>query len=377
MKTLKNPFPVSGYYGHAYFCDREDEAFALIRNVENGLNTTLVSIRRMGKTGLIYHVFHELLKKKEIKSLYVDLYATQSLKDMCGQLAAAMFMVFPEKQSAGKKFLKLLKGLSPVITYDPLTGLPEVHFEYARYRQYEHSLASLFAFLEEQDSHILVVMDEFQQIVQYPEKNTEALLRTLIQKMKNCSFIFSGSNRHLMSQIFSNQKRPFFASTQLLFLNAIPSEKYLPFIRTKFEEHKRTISDPALAFIGEWTRLHTWYTQVVSSRLFAANIRSIDTEDVKSVCSNILKESEGVFYQYRNLLTPAQWQFVTAIAKEEKLYQPMSKDFLQKYGIPTAGNIPRLLQSLMAKEMIYRAEDNGQSCYVVYDCFLSRWLEKC
>lgn len=376
MALIKNIFPVSNYQGSELFCDREDETNALIRNAENGLNTTLVSIRRMGKTGVIYNVFYELLKKNEIKCLYTDLYATQSLKDLTEQTALAIYNAFPEKQSPGKKFMKLLKSLSPVLSYDQLSGQPEIHFEYMHIKQYEHSLSALFSFLEEQQKPVLFAMDEFQQVATYPEKNTEALLRSIIQKLKNIHFIFSGSNKHLMHEVFNNQKRPFFASTQMLYLQPIPADKYLPFIRLKFEENKRTISDEALQFIGEWTRLHTWYTQVLCNRLYASKIKQIELHHVKSTCDVLLKESEGTFFQYRNLLTAGQWQFLKAIASEDTLYQPSSKEFLLKHKITTAGNVPRFINALLNKEMIYQAEENGKSYYRVYDCFLSRWLER-
>ena len=210
MTIIKNPFPAGGYRGPDYFCDREKETLALRRNMENGLNTTFISHRRMGKTAVIHHLFYQFSNKKDVKCIYTDLYATQNLKDFTGQMAEAIYKAFPEKQSAGKKFIKLLKSLSPVLSFDSLSGQPEIHFEYSRASQYEHSITSLFEFLEGQKAHILFAFDEFQQVAKYPEKNTEALLRTNIQNLNKCSFIFSGSNRHLMNQVFNNQKRPFF-----------------------------------------------------------------------------------------------------------------------------------------------------------------------
>ena len=58
MKTLKNPFTTSGYVSSRYFCDRERESSELIREITNGNNVALISTRRMGKTGLILHCFH-------------------------------------------------------------------------------------------------------------------------------------------------------------------------------------------------------------------------------------------------------------------------------------------------------------------------------
>ncbi len=376
MDENTNPFPVVAYYESSLFCDREDETNALIRNINNGINTTLISIRRMGKTGIIYHLFDQLNEKKNTKCLYVDLYASQNLKDFTEQIAQTILKTFPEKINAGKRFLKLLKSFSPVISFDPLNGQPEIHFEYSQPKQYEHSLAGLFDFLENQEQNIVFAMDEFQQISNYPESNTEALLRSMFQPLKNIHFIFSGSSKHIMNELFNNSKRPFFASTQMLGLSNIPKEKYLPFIQQKMEEKKRFINAEALEFIAEWSRLHTYYTQALCNRIYAEKAKNIDVNAVKQACNNILKDQEAAFFQYRNLLTSIQWQFLKAIAKEEKVFQPNSANFIQKHKLGSQANAQRAIKSLTDKEMIYQMQNDDKSYYSVYDCFFSRWLER-
>ena len=219
MKSKGNPFHLKGYHGATLFCNREKETLALIENLSNGINTTLFSIRRMGKTGLIYHVFNKLKRDKAVECIYLDIYATQSLSEFTNQIASAILQAFPKNNSIGKKFINLIKGLSPIISYDALTGAPEISFSYSQPKQYEYSLKELFTFLDNQNKEIVIAIDEFQQITQYPETNTEALLRTIIQQLKNVAFIFSGSQKHLMLEMFSSSKRPFFSSTSPLHLN--------------------------------------------------------------------------------------------------------------------------------------------------------------
>ncbi|MDQ3047973.1 MAG: ATP-binding protein, partial [Bacteroidota bacterium] len=207
MNDIRNPFPVSGYYGKELFCDREDETFRLTSNAKNGINTTLLSIRRMGKTGLLFHTFEQLKKNKRTECIYIDIYATQTLNDFTNHLAAGILKAFPEKNTLGKKFLLLLKSLRPVISFDSLSGEPEVSFDFSTAKQNEQSLSGLIQFLESQSMNIIIAIDEFQQISTYPEKNTEALLRSIIQPLKNVRFIFSGSSKHMLTEIFSNSKR--------------------------------------------------------------------------------------------------------------------------------------------------------------------------
>jgi hypothetical protein len=375
MKERSNPFPVNGYYGIKLFCDREEETKRLVSNIKNGINTTLLSIRRMGKTGLIFHVFETLKKDRKVECIYIDIYATQSLRDFTNHLAAGILKAFPETNSLGKKFMILLKSLRPVISFDSLNGEPEVSFDFSNPKQNEQSLAGLFLFLERQEIRIVIAIDEFQQIATYPEKNTEALLRTLIQPLKNVQFIFSGSNKHMLSDIFNSTKRPFFSSTQAMSLSPIPQDKYLSFIKNLLKTNKRQITKDALLFIADWTRLHTYYTQVVCNRIYATGVTSITIETVQQECSNLLNEQAAIFLQYRNLLTPVQWNLMKAIAKEDKVYRPTGKSFVTKHQVGTTANVQRALEALTTKEMVYRDHDKNGNYFRVYDCFLSRWLE--
>lgn len=371
-----NPFSLTAYLGPEYFCDREQETQKLVSNALNGVHTTLLSIRRMGKTLLIRHSFEEMSRKKNVNGLYVDIYATQSQKDLINQICTAIIQTFPARKSLGRKMSDFITGLRPVISYDNLTGQPEVSFDWQTPRQQEQSLESLLQFLDSLEVTIVIALDEFQQIASYPESNTEALLRTLIQPLKNVRFIFSGSSRHLLTQMFTSSKRPFFGSSQILELHPIDQGVYEKFIRYHFENNKRKIEPEAILFILNWTKLHTWYTQVVCNRLFAEGHTTITLPMVQQSCESLLKEQEAGFFQYRSLLTAAQWHTLEAIAHEEKLYKPGAREFLQKYRLGTPSGVNRSIDALLDKEMIYKSEDETGSYFQVYDCFLSRWLER-
>ena len=160
---------------------------------------------------------------EEIRGKRNDIYASQSIKEFTESLSQAILQQIPEQKSIGKRFLDLLKGFHPILSYDALTGQPEISFEFTEQKGAEKTLAAIFQFLETQDRRILIAIDEFQQIANYPETNTEALLRSYIQQLKNVRFIFSGSNKHMMNELFNSAKRPFFSSTQMMPLAAIPN----------------------------------------------------------------------------------------------------------------------------------------------------------
>lgn len=375
MKKIINPFLIKGYISKDLFCDREKELEQLFQNIYNGIDTTLISPRRMGKTGLIFRFFDHVREKGETKPIYVDIFSSRNLSEFIKLMAEAILIEFPEKTPLGNKFMNFIKGFRPLIGYDQLSGQPQIQINYQSAQEKEYTLQGLFNFLENQGEQIVIAIDEFQQISNYPEKNIEALLRSYIQKLTNVRFIFCGSQRNMMINIFSNIKRPFYASTQFLFLEKINAENYSSFIQNKFSESGIQITSDALTMVLDWSLGHTFYTQSLCNILFYTTDGQITKETVKIACLELLKRNEPVFYQYRQLLTTSQWNFLIAIAKEEEVKQLTAQKFISKYGIGTPANARRISKSLLEKELLLEIAVKKETLYRVYDVFLLRWLE--
>jgi uncharacterized protein len=375
MKNDSNPFLPVGYRGPKYFCDRKQESKLLTQIMLDGINVTLFAIRRLGKTGLIHHVFYPYRKSKTIACIYLDILATNSLSDFTNQIATAVYNRFPPNHSLGKKIMKLFQRFRPVISFDELTNIPSLSLTIETKAQREQTIGNIFNFLDSQGIKVVFAIDEFQQVLHYPEKNTEAILRTYIQQLKNTSFIFCGSNQHMMHQIFNSAKRPFFASCTHMGLDYINPGEYQKFIRRKFKEHNRAITNDCLDFICTWTRLHTFYVQQLCYTLFAQNNVENKIDDVHKAALDILKLNENTFFQYRNLLTESQWNLLTAIAKEEQVTQPQSRKFIEKHRLGTPALVKRGVDALLKKELIFQNTGVEKTYYEVYDKFLMRWLQ--
>lgn len=374
MKDIINPFLLTGYPGANYFCDREAETNLLLKNIRQNDHTAFFALRRMGKTALIQHVFDRLSKQKSIQCIYLDIYATQDLKGLTNQLANSIYSAFPQKTGIAKKFWELVKLFRPVVSIDPMSGSPELSLDIHEPKQLEKTIPQLLSFLSQQPIKTVVAIDEFQQILTYPEKNVEAILRTALQQLKNVTMIFCGSNQAMMQEIFNNAKRPFYASCKTINLQPIEPSIYTEFIDRIFKEYKRRINIDAIEDILNYTLGHTYYTQVFCNEVFQTAIKNIELAHLNEIKQKILLEREGVFYQYRNLLTPTQWNLLKAIAKEIKLYQPFNKNFIGKYNLGSSAIVKRSLEALLEKEMVYRDIAIAEPYYTVHDKFLLRWL---
>ncbi len=374
---MDNPFVFNGYRGKEYFFDREKETNLLLQHAQSGVNVTLIAQRRMGKTGLIFRLFDELKTTSiHITPIYVDIFATRDIAELNHTLASAILVAFPESSSIGHRFISMLKGLRPLVGIDPLTGTPQLQFTYQNPSEKEQTLEGLLLFLEKQDKPVLLAIDEFQQIRDYKEDNIEALLRTYIQRLHNVRFIFCGSKKHMMADIFSNPQRPFFASTQFVGLDAIPSENYAHYIHKSFSDHDRQIDDEVVDFILQWTRRHTYYTQRVCHDLFALNFPHVTMADATQCCSRLLTLNEPYFLQYKQLLTSGQWNFLIALAKEQEVEQPYAHAFLSHYNLGSTSVARRQLQTLIDKDLVFQETTKERSYYSVADLFLLRWLAR-
>jgi hypothetical protein len=374
---MNNPFVINNYESKDLFCDREEELQLTLRNCLNQTNMTLISQRRLGKTGLIFRLFDEIKDAyPSIHTIYVDIFASDNIDGFINLFAEAVLSAIPEKSSFGKRLLNYIKLLRPLVTYDPLTGQPQLQIAYQNAYEKEYTLRGLFEFLDGQNTPIVIAFDEFQQIREYPEQNMEALLRTYIQQCKNLTFIFSGSKKHIMADIFTNERKPFYSSTAFVSLGKISEENYSDFIRRLFGKGKRNMTDEALQFILDWTRRVTFYTQRLCHTLYANGKKNIDLAEVKSACNQLLKESESVYLQYRQMMTDKQWKYLIAVAKEGSVRQITATDFLKRYQIGGASASRQMCESLCEKGLLNAEVSLEGTDYSVGDVFFSHWLER-
>ena len=374
---MKNPFVIKAYESRELFCDRENELQLMLRNCINHTDMTLISQRRMGKTGLILRLFDEIATvHPDIKTIYVDIFSSRNIDDFIKLLAEATMRAFQPKTTMGEKLMAFIKTMRPQLSFDNITGEPQLMIAYQSPHEKEYTLRGLLEFLDSQDVHIIVAIDEFQQIRDYPEKNMEALLRTYIQQTHNLTFIYCGSKKHLMADIFTNEKKPFYSSSAFVSLGKISADTYAEFIRRHFNQCFREIDDESITFILDWTRRHTYYTQQLCHTIFANGDHNIDITKVKASCEQLMQQGEAIFLQYRQMLTIKQWSYLIAVAKEGSVSQITAAQFLGRHKIGSASTSQRLADALCEKGLLKDDINVKGITYSLNDVFFSHWLER-
>lgn len=374
-KLPDNPFRVSGYQGPSTFCDRVEETRILKQSLLGHRNITLTSLRRMGKSALIHHVFQQIRDERGATTFYVDLLPTRSIQEFISIFATAVARSTSETSQTGSKVWSWIKRLRPVITYDPYSGLPQVSVDVGRTEEQQASIAGLLDTLDRMRQPVVIALDEFQQILTYPDTTIESWLRSHIQRLSNITFVFSGSSQHMLAEMFQSSKRPFYGSAGFLKLNPISENEYVSFIQEHMQSGGKRIDEEDVRWLLTWCRHHTWYVQTMFNRLYHHPEKVITRDVILADINAILTENEPVYHTYRSMLTSAQWTLLQAIANEERLLHPTASAFIERYSLNSPAAVKRGLDSLLDKELIYREFDADGVPYIqVYDVFLSRWL---
>jgi len=373
MRGVLNPFITSGYVSDDYFCDREKESKEVIKTITNGNNLAIISPRRMGKTGLILHCFHQPEITQHYHCFFIDIYATNNLKEFVFKLGKEIFETLkPSGTKFIDSFFSIISSLRPAFKIDSITGAPTFDIGIGEIGEPAFSLEQIFKYLEAADKPCLVAIDEFQQIANYSEHNIEAVLRTHIQQCKNTSFIFAGSQRHIMQNIFFSSSRPFYQSVSLLSLKAINEKVYVDFVQQHFRNGNIEIPKELVSIIYRIFEGHTWYIQNIFNELYAITEQgeTCTLEFIQESVKRKIASYEPLFLSTLSLLTERQKEILYAIAKEGKARLVTSAAFIKKHGLLSSSSVQTAIKQLLDKEII-TSENNT---YQVYDRFFGLWL---
>lgn len=371
----QNPFKVGRLIPDEYFCDRDQETATLIKHVANGRNVALISPRRLGKSGLIGHLFQQPEIVQNFYTFYIDIYSTRSLSELVYAWSKELHRkLVPAKSTWSEQFFKFMSSLRVGFKLDAVTGEPTFDLGLGDIKSPDITLDQLFEYMESADKPCLVAIDEFQQIAEYGDSGVEAALRSKIQRCKNTSFIFAGSKRHVMSMMFNSPKKPFYQSAISMGLEPIPQDTYVRFATELFEQSGRSITPDVVSAVYQTFDGVTWFVQMLMNELFSLTPMGTQCTMamLEEAMQNVVMSQEVQYKELLSLVPPKQKQVLQAIAREGRATGITSAQFIRKYQLPSASSIQSAVKGLIEKEIL--TFDDGY--YRIYDYFLSYWIAR-
>ncbi len=373
---MRNPFEYGTVVGKESFCNRKKELADLIRIMENSGRAFIYSERRLGKTSLVMLAKNKLPRKQFI-TVYVDLWPTDGEGSFVATLAKA---ITHSLSTSVEKALELAKELfshfTPSITVDQ-EGNPVITFGSPRTARIEPQLEEVLsapAKLGRKGKKLVIVLDEFQQILTYGTDRVEQRLRSVIQHQKNVAYIFLGSRKHIVQEMFLEATRPLYRSATHYPLGVIDVKDWLPFIRERFLDAKKKITDDQIRSIVEFTQGHPFYTQHLCHVLWelCESDEGVADELLARAIDILLARENHAYTLLWESLTKNQQRFLRAFALEEKPPRPFASDFLQRYRLSSPSSAQRVVQSLLDRDVI----DREDASFLISDRFFRLWVRR-
>lgn len=369
-----NPFVLRSYECDDLFCDREQETATLRKNIENGRNITLTAPRRVGKTGLIEHFFHQEDIASHYYCILIDLYATKDMSEMVQVMGKSILNALTTKsEKAAKAFLQCVKSLYTGLSIKE-DGTPEFRLGMGEIREPSIAVDEIFSYINKADKPCIIAIDEFQTVADYPDGKAEALLRTYVQHCNNALFIFAGSQRTMMSEMFLKPNRPFYQSTTFMNIDVLNLAVYTDFALRLFKKGKRKVLPEVVEMVYNRFDGITWYVQRTMNELYAETAQgtTCGVDQVDVAIDSILTANSFTYLSILFQLPVRQKDVLLAICKAGKAEQPTSAKFIRDYRLPSASSVQSALRGLIEKEFV----TSEFGTYEIYDKFFALWLAK-
>ena len=341
------------------FTDRVQETKRLKMDLENGINVILVSPRRIGKSSIVKKVMKEITNPK-IRMVFMDIYDCRSEYDFYNRFATELL-----KQSATKveqvieNIKKFLVRLTPKISFSPepmseyslSLGITPQNYAPEEILQLPEIIG------KSQGVDVIVCIDEFQQIGEMADSLTiQKRLRGIWQHQRNVTYCLFGSKKHLMTMLFQNRKMPFYQFGEMMYLEKIPTEDWVPFICSRFERQGKRISEELAQRICETVEGNSSYVQQLSWNVLAETDHVSTEEDFNRGVDALLAQCSGLFEEQLKGLTGFQMNFIRALC-DGVTTDFGSKAILETYHLGSKSNVSRIKLALQNKEMIDIVKD--------------------
>ena len=351
---MKTPFMYGVAADAMHFTDREAETRRLQLNFENGINTIIISPRRWGKTSLVNKVADNMAGNKDCKLVRIDVFSVRTEEDFYQLFATE---IIKQTSSRIEEWLTntrhFLSSLVPVMTpsTDPINpvslSLKSVGTHYD-----EEVLNLPERIATENGIHIVVCIDEFQQIGELANSITfQKKLRSVWQHQHSVSYCLYGSKRHLLMNMFGNRSYPFYKFGDVLFLERIPVAYWQEYVRKRFEQTGKGISDQLVEEIYSYVDGNSSYVQQLCWLVWAHTQKSADAEILAEAKLDLLRQNHALFIEQINSLTSYQLRFVGAILAG-KGSEISHKAVIDEFGLGSSANIVTIKQALQKKEII-------------------------
>lgn len=357
------------------FTNREAESAKLQSNLLNGINTTIISPRRWGKSSLVEKVITDINKKdKKTKTVIIDLFSVSSEEDFLEQFAREVIKASSSKwqewMSSGKEFFKkLIPKLS--IGIDPSTDF-SLSFDWHELKKNSDEVLNLpETIAKKRGIKFIICLDEFQNLSSFNDYLFfEKKLRACWQRHKSVTYCLYGSKRHMMTDIFNNPSKPFYRFGDIMLLQKIETKKWVSFICKSFAATDKQIDENTAGIIPLVMKNHSWYVQQLAHYAWNVTHKRATTTEINTALKELINANTPLYQKETESISHTQLNLLKAVAKNETQFT--STAVMNKHQLGTPRNVSKNKTVLINNDIIH--EINNKFEFV--DPAFELWFKK-
>lgn len=352
-----NLFPPGIAEGTA-FCNRITERQWLKENIERIQHTVIMAPRRYGKSSLV----HCVIQENALPYIWIDFLSVATKEDVVSKILKGakqlLFELSPELRKLKQQAKDFVKSLTPELSLGMLGQSITFHLGNEENTSIDEMLLQLDDYAGKTNKKAIIVFDEFQQISELKENATlEAFIRHAVERSKNITYIFSGSNRHLLQDMFGKSTRPLYRLCQPMVIERISFESYVAFInkaaQLKWKEH---FAEETVRLILSLTEYHPFYVNALCNKLWGS--KAIPTiEQIRSAWDWYVTTYKSIIVSDILALSLNQKKMIKALSRKPEK-EPYSAQFCSITKI-SLSSVRQSLDALIEKDIIYLDPNEG------------------
>ena len=358
----------------SHFIGREEEINRLATNFKYGVNTVLISPRRWGKTSLVNKVAG-MVTSKELLVVRMDIFSCRNEYDFYNVFSEVILKQTASKVEEWKDLAKgFIERLAPKISMspDPLSEYSLSLGITSKTHTPEEVLQLPETIAQRKSCHLLICIDEFQQVGEFPDSLTvQKRMRSVWQHQNNVSYCLYGSKMHMMTNLFQKKSYPFYKFGEMLYLKPISLDAWKNYISGRFEQEGKHISDELIQKLCETVEYHSSYVQQLAYCTLLMTKKEVTKEVLTAAVEDLVSQNSSIFIEQTQSLTSYQLNFLRAI-----LYGVNNgfneKEVRESFDLGVPSNVDRLKKSLVDKELIEYTEKGVE----IGDPVLRLWLKR-
>lgn len=371
---MKSPFMFGSTVSMTAFTNRKSELNRLQSNLLNGINTTIISPRRWGKSSLVEKMIKNIKRQnKEIVIISIDLFSIQNQAEFLSEFAKQCIRNISDKWEEWAKAVKdTFKKLVPKLVVNADMGDFTLEFDWVEIIKQKDEILNLpekLAGLKKKK--VIICIDEFQNIRNFDDQlDLERAMRAHWQRHKNVTYCLYGSKRHMMTDIFNKSSNPFYRFGDIILLNKISSADWYSFIIKNFERSKKIISEEQAAEITQLMDNHAWYIQQLAHYTWIKTDQAVSTKGIQESFEEIIASQLPFFQSTIERISNTQINLLKAILSGEHQYTATA--VMRKYGLGTPNNVRKNIRVLEELDIIDKYE--GQ--FIFLDPVFKVWMTR-